>query len=77
MSEKIKNLISNEGMRMIIAICTVVISIMLFFGAMDKRVTTLETEMQYKVDERRLYERLDKLQEDINNKIENEFKKQR
>ncbi|GJQ63520.1 MAG: hypothetical protein SCALA702_25730 [Melioribacteraceae bacterium] len=66
--------ISNEIVKTLVYIAGVIISIMLFYGAIDKRVVILETENNTKIDRGELYEKLENLKKDINQKIESEIK---
>lgn len=68
------NLLSAESVKTVIYIATVIISIMLFYGAIDKRVVVLETKNANKISRDELYEKLDNLKNDINLKIETEIK---
>jgi|GEM_PF-3120562 len=68
------NLLSTESVKSLIYIATVIISIMLFYGAIDKRVVVLETKNDNKISRDELYEKLDNLKNDINSKIETEIK---
>lgn len=65
----------RELLRFIIYVISVVTAAILFYGAIDKRVTILETEYAYKIDRKELYESLEKMKNEINLKIEKEFEK--
>lgn len=56
-------------------IITMAVAAMIFFGAFDKRITVLETEMQHKVNDKQLFERLEQMEIKITNKIETEISK--
>ena len=58
-----------------IYVVTLIIAIMLFYGEMDKKVTIIQAEMAHKVDDTKLFERLDQLKEDLSRKIEIEIQK--
>ena len=45
------------------------------FSNLEKRLTVIESEMKYKVDESRMLEKLDGIKNSINNKIELEIGK--
>jgi uncharacterized protein YoxC len=45
------------------------------FSNLEKRLTVIESEMKYKVDESRMLEKMDKIKKDINEKIEMEIGK--
>ena len=75
LTPEIKQRSAMELIKFVVYIVTVVAAAMLFYGAIDKRVTILESDMKYKVDEGKLYNRLDQLKEDIYKKIETEIKK--
>ena len=64
-----------ELTKFIIYIVSIIVVVMLFYGTMDKRVTVVETEMLHKVDDTKLFERLDQLKEDLSKKIEIEIQK--
>lgn len=66
--------LNNEIVKTLVYIAGVIISIMLFYGAIDKRVVILETENNSKIDRGELYEKLETLKKDINQKIESEIK---
>ena len=64
-----------ELTKFIIYIVSIIVVVMLFYGTMDKRVTVVETEMLHKVDDTKLFEKLDRLKEDLSKKIEIEIQK--
>lgn len=70
-----KNPVTIELVKFILYVISIVISLMLFWGAVDKRLTIVETEMDHKVDDKKLFEKLDQLKEDISKKIESEIQK--
>lgn len=70
-----KKPITIELIKFVIYIVSLAIGIMIFYGAIDKRVTVVETEMKYKVDEKALFDKLDKFKEALEKKIESEIKK--
>jgi hypothetical protein len=45
------------------------------FSNLEKRLTVIESEMKYKVNESRMLEKLDNIKNDITNKIELEIDK--
>lgn len=67
--------LTGESMKMFIYVASVIISIMLFYGAIDKRVIILETKEKNKIEREELYEKLEDFKNDINTKIENEVNK--
>lgn len=75
MSAEEKNKLNLELLKFIIYLVTIVISVTLAYGAIDKRVTVLESEMQHKVDYIKLFEKIDLVKEDLAIKIEVEVKK--
>lgn len=70
-----KKPLTYDLIKFIVYIVSLAIGVMLFYGAIDKRVTIIETELKYKVDEKALFDKLDKFKEDLENKIEVEIKK--
>ena len=64
-----------ELTKFVIYIVSIIVVVMLFYGTMDKRVTVVETEMLHKVDDTKLFERLDQLKEDLSKKIEIKIQK--
>lgn len=70
-----KKPITFELIKIVLYVAGVIISIMIFYGAVDKRITTIETEMKYKVDDNKLFEKLDQLEFKIGQKIEIEIAK--
>lgn len=75
MSENGKSFIRYDVAKFVVYIVTLAISVMLFYGAIDKRVTIVETKLEQKVDLNQVMDRLDKLESKIESKIENEVKK--
>jgi uncharacterized protein YoxC len=45
------------------------------FSNLEKRLTVIESEMKYKVDESRMLEKMDSIKDDISEKIEMEIGK--
>lgn len=70
-----KKPVTIELIKFIIYVISLVITIMVFYGGIDKRLTIVETEMIHKVDDRKLFEKLDQLKEDLSRKIEIEIQK--
>lgn len=70
-----KNQITFELIKIVFYVASLIISIMIFYGAVDKRITMIETEMKYKVDDNKLFEKLDNLEYKIGQKIEIEIAK--
>lgn len=70
-----KKPITFELIKIIFYVASLIISIMIFYGAVDKRITMIETEMKYKVDDNKLFEKLDQLEFKIGQKIEIEIAK--
>ena len=70
-----KKPITFEVVKFIIYVVSLAIGVMIFYGAIDKRVTVIETELKFKVDDKKLFEKLDQLKEDISRKIETEIQK--
>lgn len=70
-----KKPVTIELVKFVVYIISIVISFMLFYGAVDRRLTIVETEMLHKVDDRKLFEKLDQLKEDLAKKIETEIQK--
>ena len=54
---------------------TLIIGIVIAYNSLDKRLSVIETQMQYKVDVSILLEKLDMVKMEINNKIETEIRK--
>jgi hypothetical protein len=75
MTNSEKKPVTIELVKFVVYIVSIVISFMLFYGAVDKRLTIVETEMLHKVDDRKLFEKLDQLKEDLSKKIESEIQK--
>jgi len=75
LTPEIKQRSAIEAIKFVLYIVSLVIAAMLFYGAIDKRVTILETEMPHKVDQEQLFDRLEDFKQDINNKIELEVRK--
>ena len=51
-----------------------IIGIVIAYNSLDKRLSIIETQMQYKVDTSILLGKLDMVKIEINNKIETEIK---
>lgn len=70
-----KKPVTIELIKFIIYVISLVITIMVFYGGIDKRLTIVETEMIHKIDDRKLFEKLDELKEALSRKIEIEIQK--
>ena len=75
MTDTEKKPITIEFIKFIIYIVSLAVAVVIFYGAIDRRVTVIETELKFKVDEKALFEKLDKLKEDLGKKIETEIEK--
>jgi hypothetical protein len=75
MSAEEKNKFNLEIIKFSLYVISLVITVVLAYGALDKRVTILETEMQHKVDYEKLFQKLDLVKEDLAKKIEDEMRK--
>ena len=71
--EKVKYTI--DIVKFIIYLITLIIGIVIAYNSLDKRLSVIETQMQYKVDVSILLEKLDMVKVEINNKIETEIRK--
>jgi hypothetical protein len=71
--EKVKYTIDIA--KFIIYLITLIIGIVIAYNSLDKRLSIIETQMQYKVDVNILLEKLDMVKVEINNKIETEIRK--
>ncbi len=71
--DKIK--LAVELIKFFLYIVTLIISIAFAFNSMDKRISIIESEMKYKVNTDLLLEKLDKVKDEINKKIESEISK--
>ena len=71
--EKVKYTI--DIVKFVIYLITLIIGIVIAFNSLDKRLSVIETQMQYKVDVSILLEKLDMVKVEINNKIETEIRK--
>ena len=69
--------ITADLAKFILYVVTLAVMIMLFYGAFDRRVTIMESEMQYKVGKEELFKKLDELKTSIMNEIKEikEYKK--
>jgi GTP-binding protein EngB required for normal cell division len=80
MSAEEKNRINYDVAKFLLYAVTLIVSVVLAYGNIDKRVTIIETEMQHKVDYIKLFEKLDlvkeDLKEDLSKKIAEEINKQ-
>jgi len=75
MAEADKKPLTMEIVKFIIYVVSLAITIMIFYGGIDKRLTVVETELIHKVDDQKLFEKLDQLKEDLSKKIETEIQK--
>ena len=71
--EKVKHTI--DIVKFVIYLITLIIGIVVAYNSLDKRLSIIETQMQYKVDVSILLEKLDMVKMEINNKIETEIRK--
>ncbi len=71
--EKVKYTI--DIVKFVIYLITLIIGIVVAYNSLDKRLSIIETQMQYKVDVSILLEKLDMVKVEINNKIETEIRK--
>ncbi len=71
--EKVKYTI--DIVKFAIYLITLIIGIVVAYNSLDKRLSVIETQMQYKVDTSILLEKLDMVKIEINNKIETEIRK--
>ncbi|MFZ0456067.1 MAG: hypothetical protein WCE54_23670 [Ignavibacteriaceae bacterium] len=71
--EKVKYTI--DIVKFFIYLITLIIGIVVAYNSLDKRLSVIETQMQYKVDVSILLEKLDIVKVEINNKIETEIRK--
>ena len=62
-SEKVP--VTTDLIKFILYVITLAIVVMMFYGAFDKRVTVMESEMRYKVDKEELFKKLDDLKTSI------------
>ena len=74
MSQEEKVKYSIDIVKFIIYLITLIIGIVIAFNSLDKRLSVIETQMQYKVDTSILLGKLDMVKIEINNKIETEIK---
>ena len=70
-----KKPLTIEVLKFIIYIVSIAVAVVIFYGSLDRRVTIVETEMIHKVDDKKLFEKLDQLKEDLSAKIETEINK--
>lgn len=70
-----KKPLTFEVIKFVIWIISLAVAVMVFYGSMDRRVTVVETELRFKVDEKALFEKLDKFKESLEKKIETEIQK--
>ena len=75
MSQQDKVKYTIDIIKFIIYLITLIIGIVVAYNSLDKRLSVIETEMQYKVDIGKLVEKLDMVKIEINNKIETEIRK--
>ncbi len=75
MSQEEKIKYSIDIIKFVIYLVTLIIGILAAYNSLDKRLSIIETEMQYKVDIGKLLEKLDMVKVEINNKIETEIGK--
>ena len=71
--DKIK--LAIEQIKFFLYLVTLIISIVLAFNSMDKRISIIESEMKYKVNTTLLLEKLAQVKDEINKKIESEISK--
>ncbi len=71
--EKVKYTI--DIVKFVVYLITLIIGIVVAYNSLDKRLSIIETQMQYKVDVSILLEKLDMVKVEINNKIETEIRK--
>jgi hypothetical protein len=67
--------ITIELAKFIIYVITLTITAIIFFGTFDRRITVVETELQHKINEKQLFERIELMEEKLSKKIEQEIKK--
>ncbi len=70
-----KQVLTVEMVKFIFYIITLAIIVMVFYGAFDKRVTVIESDMKHKVDSEQLFQKLDEVKKEIGEKIEKEIQK--
>ncbi len=75
MSQEEKVKYSIDIIKFVIYLITLIIGILAAYNSLDKRLSVIETEMQYKVDIGKLLEKLDMVKIEINTKIETEIRK--
>ena len=75
MSQEEKVKYSIDIIKFVIYLITLIIGILAAYNSLDKRLSVIETEMQYKVDIGKLLEKLDMVKVEINTKIETEIRK--
>ena len=75
MSQEEKVKYSMDVIKFVIYLITLIIGIVAAYNSLDRRLSVIETEMEYKVDIGKLLEKLDMVKVEINNKIETEIRK--
>lgn len=56
-------------LRDVIYIIILIISVIMAYGMLDKRITVVETEQKYKISRQELYNKLDELKKDLLDEI--------
>ena len=67
--------LTMEWLKFVIKIVVIAITAMIFLGMFDRRLTTLETEMKYKVGKEELFQKLDEMKKELADKLEKEISK--
>lgn len=62
-------------MQFILYLVTLAVASMIFLAAFDRRIAVIETEMQYKVNEKQLFDRFEKMEDKLLKKLEEEISK--
>jgi len=75
MSAEDKKKIQTDVIRFTIELIVLIATVVLAYGAVKLDIAVLNEKMEHKVDDKQLFERLDKMKEDISKKIEDEISK--
>lgn len=70
-----KNRFIVEVIKLVLYIGGLIVAIMLFTNNINSRITVIETEMVHKVGDKDLFDKLEKMEQRINTKIETEISK--
>lgn len=70
-----KNRLVIEAIKLALYIGGMIVAIMIFTNSMNSRIVAIETEMSHKVGDKDLFDKLEKMEQRINTKIETEISK--